>query len=271
MSTDAKQKIVSMLRKIGLIIWVDKALFTYSKFINRKVNNSFVAEHPTIALPPDYMMYESFQVNYSSYYFDSLESAKYILDRARPYLALDKARILDWGCGPGRIIRHMPSLLANSLYLSLCGTDYNKGSIQWCKDNIEGVNFSVNGLSPPLAYDSESFDFIYGISIFTHLSEEMHKKWLDELYRVMAKGAILYLTSHGDSFRKKLTRDERNKYDRGKIVVRGKTHEGHRSFVAFQSPEYFKSLLSNFEILEFIAGDRLSKKAQQDEWILRKN
>lgn len=129
----------------------------------------------------------------------------------------------------------------------------------------------MNGVSPPLSYDSESVDFIYGISIFTHLSEEMHIKWLDELHRVMAKGAILYLTSHGDSFRRKLTQEERNLYDCGKIVVRGKTIEGHRSFVAFQAPDYFKSLLANFEILEFIAGDKVSKKAQQDEWLLRKN
>jgi hypothetical protein len=56
--------------------------------------------------------------------------------------------ILAWGCGPGRIIRHMPDLFDES---GQChGTDYNFRSIAWCRENLPGIQFAINDLKPPL-------------------------------------------------------------------------------------------------------------------------
>ncbi len=176
---------------------------------------------------------------------------------------------MDWGCGPGRLIRHFPSIIEGNSKLYAC--DYNPASIDWCKENIEGVSFSVNNLNPPLNYEENKFDFIYAISIFTHLSEKMHKEWLSELYRVLAPGGILYFTTHGASFRKKLRSAERALFDKGRIVIRDKTEEGHRSYAAFQPENHLRNLLKEFEVLAFYEGDMISDKPQQDEWILKKN
>ena len=56
----------------------------------------------------------------------------------------NKASILDWGCGPGRIVRHLPSIVSKA---KIFGSDYNEESINWCRENIEDVGFEVNGLA----------------------------------------------------------------------------------------------------------------------------
>ena len=99
----------------------------------------------------------------------------------------------------------------------------------------------------------------------------MHEQWINELYRVLAKGGVLMLTTHGDSFKKKLTNKELSSYNAGEITLRGNTVEGHRSYVAFHPPEYFELLVQDFEILAFSPGDVNAMKPQQDVWVLRKN
>ncbi|MGH8497661.1 MAG: hypothetical protein ACRERV_02470, partial [Methylococcales bacterium] len=41
------------------------------------------------------------------------------------------------------------------------------------------------------------FNFIYSVSIFTHLPEESMFAWLNELARVAADNAVIMLTTHG--------------------------------------------------------------------------
>ena len=267
MRPDFKQSIIAIARSIGLIKIIDLGLFNYSRLKNYSRNNSFKKENPGIVLPPDYMMYESFQVNYNSYYFDSIKSAKGIIELARPYVDFKKASVLDWGCGPGRIVRHLPSIIPKS---KIYGCDYNAISINWCKSAIEDVHFVKNDLAPPLAFSDSQFNYIYGISIFTHLSEEMHHKWIAELYRVLAKGGALMLTTHGDSFYKKLTKKEMSTFSNGELTIRGNTVEGHRSYVAFHPEQYFRKLVSRFKVLAFSPGDVNALKPQQDVWVLRK-
>lgn len=268
MKSDIKQNIVAIARGVGLMKVIDRLLFHYSRIKNRSVNRAFFEANPSISLPPDYMMYESFQVNYPRYYFDSMKSAEGIIELARPFVNFDKASVLDWGCGPGRIVRHLPALIKKA---KIYGSDYNKESIKWCRENIPGVHFEVNGLAPPLHFEASQFNYIYGISIFTHLSEAMHTEWIAELNRVLAKKGVLMLTTHGDSFKNKLTNKELECYESGNITIRGNTTEGHRSYVAFHPEAYFRELVKDFEVLAFAPGSVDALKPQQDVWVLRKN
>jgi ubiquinone/menaquinone biosynthesis C-methylase UbiE len=103
-------------------------------------------------------------------------------------------RILDFGCGCGRTLVHMKTLAPNAHFE---GTDIDTKAISWCKDNLKFANFSLSKETPPIEYSSNTFDFIYVISVFTHLDEDYQFNWLEELRRIAKPGAIVLLTVNG--------------------------------------------------------------------------
>lgn len=188
----------------------------------------------------------------------------------KKYKGHKNLKILDWGCGPGRIIRHLPEFLGDSC--TFFGTDYNAGSIQWCTENLQNINFNLNGIEAKLPYPDNFFDFIYGLSVFTHLSEENHYSWRKELFRILKHDGILFITTQGDNFKIKLTPKELYKFEKGELVVRGNVKEGHRTYSAFQSDVFMKQLFENDgRILEHIKQVPIvGKYLPQDIWIVQK-
>jgi len=263
-----KTRITTLLRKLRLLQLSDHLNFYYQKLKNRKSNKFFNKKYPDVVLPPDYMIYESFQMNYDNYYNDSVSTAEWLINYFEKHIDLLNVKILEWGCGPGRIIRHLPRLLNDSC--EIYGSDYNSKTIEWCKKNIQDVYFSKNNLQPPLEYGSNFFDVIYATSVFTHLSEEMHYAWFEELKRVCKKDGIIFLTTHGDNCKPKLTPDELKRFEEGKLVVRGNVKEGHRTFAAYQPPDFMIKLFSEVKILEHVTREPEDNYIPQDVWIVRK-
>lgn len=251
-----------VFRRFRLIRLIDRIRFWYFKIRNHSSNKRFRQQYPKVELPPDYLMYESFQLDYYRYYVNGKLTAEWLLGLVIKHKELDEARILDWGCGPGRIIRHIPESLPES---SCFGTDYNQHSIRWCKAHLPTVVFQHNDLMPPLDFHDHYLDFIYAISIFTHLSEEAHQAWLNEMIRLLKPGGILFLTLHGDDFKPILTKRELVNYEAGELVIRGQVKEGHRTFTAFHPPSWVRKWTSKLSVLEFIAGH----EGEQDVWILQ--
>ena len=263
-----KQGISSLLRKLGLLHLADKLRFFIQKQKNRKANREFRKKYPDVKLPPDYLIYESFQLNYHKYFVQSRDGAKNLVDIFKKHIELKDKNILDWGCGPARILRHLPELVGNGC--NYYGTDYNARTIKWCTANLPNINFNANTLEAKLPYEDNFFDVIYGISIFTHLSEELHHQWYDELFRILKPGGIMMLTTQGDIFRAKMTAAELEQYDKGELVVRGQVTEGHRIFSAFQPTQFMNSLFSNATVVEHIEQPPVDNWYPQDKWIVRK-
>jgi len=264
-----KKILSNLLRKLGLLYLADHARFFIEKRKNSKANKAFKNEHPNVKLPPDYLIYESFQMSYKKYYIDSQETARKMWDIFTKYVDLKNASVLDWGCGPARIIRHLSTFSDGST--KFYGTDYNANSIAWNKANIENVEFNLNTLEAKLPYADNMMDVIYGISIFTHLSEPAHYEWFNELYRVLKPGGIMYLTAQGEATKIKLSSVELEQFNKGELVVRGKVKEGHRTYSAFQPKDFMQKLFSNMTIVEHVEAkwDGVSA-VPQDVWIVRK-
>lgn len=259
----------NLLRFFRLIYLTDYIRFYIELYKNRKENDLFKQENKEIVLPSDYLLYESFQLNYKKYYFGGQDTAQWLKDHFSNYIDLKDKHILDWGCGPGRVIRHMPKIIGNNC--TFYGTDYNESSIKWCKANLDNIHFNKNSIEATLPYADNSIDVIYGISIFTHLSEQMHFNWYNELFRVLKPEGIMFLTTHGDNYKAKLTVSEIEEFNKGKLIERGKVKEGHRTYTAFQPASFMKNLFSNVQILDHIetkpdGGGWLP----QDIWIVRK-
>jgi len=103
------------------------------------------------------------------------------------------SRILDWGCGSGRVTRQLMQMGC----ASITGADIDPDNIQWCRENLKGADFHHLGLNPPTSFADAQFDLVIGISVLTHLSEPDQFRWLAELQRLTKSGGILLLSIRG--------------------------------------------------------------------------
>lgn len=157
-------------------------------------------------------------------------------------------RILDFGCGCGRVLRPLRRHVTDNT--SLFGTDIDDEAIAWCRENYSTVaDFRVNGSLPPTPYEDGFFDFVYSISILTHLPEEMQFAWLHELRRIVRPGGLLMLSVHGPSHFDHIPKPQRESMSRkGFAYVDTGGTDGLPSFyqTAFHREDYIRSAWSPY-------------------------
>jgi ubiquinone/menaquinone biosynthesis C-methylase UbiE len=266
-----KSSFSSLLRKLNLLDLIDKIRFNLSYLKNFFAIKTTQKKYKTFKFPPAYFIYETYHLNYEHYYTDGKQTATEINDVFCNYIDLKykSINVLDWGCGPARVIRHLPTI--NEKIVAF-GSDYNSTYINWNSKNIEDVTFKKNEILPPLQFSNNFFDAIYSLSIITHLSEKAHYDWIEELFQKLKPNGILIITSQGNVFAKKLIPSELQQYQNNELVVRTTTIEGQRNYSAFQPKDFMEKLLHKFEILEFIEGNSANSiHGEQDTWIVRKN
>lgn len=100
-------------------------------------------------------------------------------------------RVLDFGCGAGRTIRHFSELAGQC---ELWGCDIDKACIEWDRANLDPwISFVVNEEEPPLPFADRSFHLVYALSVFTHLTDHW-ASWLIEVDRILVPGGLLVAT-----------------------------------------------------------------------------
>lgn len=115
---------------------------------------------------------------------------------------LDGKRVLDFGCGVGRTLRHF---LADAGRNEFWGCDIDQASIAWLEAHLSPpFRFVVNRPEPPIALPSGTFDLIYCISVFTHLTDTW-SAWLLELHRLLASDGLLFATFMGPALAETFT------------------------------------------------------------------
>jgi SAM-dependent methyltransferase len=101
-------------------------------------------------------------------------------------------RGLDFGSGSGRVLIPLHELClkrSSSEPVEWFGSDVDRQAIAWAQKNLGSIaTFVVNEPMPPLPFQDEFFDFIFSISVFTHIPEDMQFAWLAELRRVLKSG-----------------------------------------------------------------------------------
>jgi SAM-dependent methyltransferase len=96
--------------------------------------------------------------------------------------------ILDFGCGCGRMLRALPQFASDS---RVSGVEIDREAVDWCHRNLPFARVIHTSLVPPCSFEDAQFDLIYGISVFTHLSEELQFLWLEELRRILKPGGFM--------------------------------------------------------------------------------
>jgi SAM-dependent methyltransferase len=162
-------------------------------------------------LPPRDMRSCGVEFRDDAFYLSSAESlAKSVRDRfgCRP-----ETRILDVGCGQGRLATGIIRILGAMNYI---GIDVHRDSIQWCKRHIEArypifkfhllpvrnERYNPRGvaLTPGFRFDlpSGGFDLICLYAVFTNMSEVDMCIYLTALRHLLAHTGRVFFTAYAE-------------------------------------------------------------------------
>jgi SAM-dependent methyltransferase len=173
--------------------------------------------------------------------------------------------VLDFGCGCGRVLRYWEGHPGTAT-----GSDRDAGAVEWCRSHLPFARADRNGLAPPLAYDDDSFDLVYALSVFTHLTDELQTAWRDELRRVLRPGGRLLFTTHGRSYLPRLETEEREQFERGELVVRWGELPGSNLCSAYHPETYLRETFARgFDVVR-IEPEGARGNPTQDLIVLRR-
>jgi SAM-dependent methyltransferase len=173
---------------------------------------------------------------------------------------------LDFGCGCGRILRFWNELQGPRI----CGSDYNRDLVAWCRNHLPFGHFQTNKPQPPLDYHDEEFEFVYAISVFTHLAEKWQTPWMKELWRICRPGGFVLFTVHGESYLDRLPDDEKEKFRAGKLAVIRERYTGSNICGVFHPESFVRNVLAaGFSVIDFWPLG--AKDANQDMYLFKKS
>lgn len=169
-----------------------------------------------------------------------------------------QTRMLDFGCGSGRVVRH----LAPKCPAQIDASDIDVEAIAWARENMpDYAAWHVNSELPPLPFEDARFDLVYATSVFTHFPEDMQYAWLDEMRRVVKPNAWLLLSVSGPSLIPPNNPDAALMAQDGFCFVRGVPTYGLPDYyrAAFHTEEYVRRAWSKVLRIEAVIGKGINQ------------
>jgi SAM-dependent methyltransferase len=175
--------------------------------------------------------------------------------------------ILDFGCGCGRVARHWAQLEGPEIH----GCDYNGELVAWCQENLPFMRAAHNELEPPTPYAEQGFDLIYALSVLSHLDEPLQQAWVSEYRRLLRPGGLLIVSVLGEADRVRLNVAQRERFDRGELVIERARMRGSNLCTAYHPRSYVTDrLLADFvDVRAFDLGSG-ERTLSQEAYIARR-
>jgi SAM-dependent methyltransferase len=111
--------------------------------------------------------------------------ARHLTDATTP-------KIMDFGCGWGRIARFLPQLTPIH---NIHGLDVDERLIESCQALLPPMQFEVMVSGERLPFDDASLDVVISNSVFSHLSESSHLFHMREIARILRPGGLFLGTT----------------------------------------------------------------------------
>ena len=160
--------------------------------------NSPTGPEPPAPMPPLELARRvgALEVGKEAEQYEELSSwlRKEVVLRFPPGWTFDGKRVLDFGCGAGRVLR---GFMHEASSCEFYGCDIDGPSVDWLRENLSPP-FRVfrNGGVPPLPFEAGSLDLIYAVSVFTHLTDAW-AAWLLELHRCLTPDGVFIASLMG--------------------------------------------------------------------------
>lgn len=121
-----------------------------------------------------------------------------LVNQQNPSLVKDK-RVMDYGCGHGRMTRHMQNFFKPSI---LVGADVLEDGVAFCAKEFGTVPFVISK-DTPISRLNETIDVIIAVSVFSHLPLKAFEDNLSSLDKVLSQDGVLMFTANGQHWKQK--------------------------------------------------------------------
>jgi ubiquinone/menaquinone biosynthesis C-methylase UbiE len=170
-------------------------LFTMPRRTNVEAHREQFVAAPSAPTPPEHLLHRAGGDADIAGYLRSGHLMACSVDqliRSRTISIKNQARVLDFGCGCGRLTTWLRSRYVR---WDLHGTDTHAESVAWAQSNLKDIaNFTCNVAVPPLAYWDGYFDLVIALFVFTQPDNDVQSEWFEELVRVTRPGGHMIVS-----------------------------------------------------------------------------
>lgn len=180
--------------------------------------------------------------------------------------------VLEFAAGFGRVARHAREVFKNHHYVA---SDIHPEAVEFLHTSC-GVDAARSAHEPEALDVGTDYDYIFVLSLFSHLPDRSFGRWLAALYSILAGNGTLLFTTHGDPARRKFPVPFEAMLDRERGWGYGCDSDqpdlaGDEYGTMVVTPWYvLQAIQANcpgFELVRFDAGVWFGL---QDEWMIRK-
>ncbi|HEX3862950.1 MAG TPA: methyltransferase [Stellaceae bacterium] len=183
-----------------------------------------------------------------------------------------KSKLLEFASGYGRVTRHLFPMLKARRYVAY---DIHESAVEFIRERI-GAEARLSNSRPESVEYEGTFDFIFVLSLFSHLPDSSFSLWLTTLYNMLSPDGVLLFTTHGESV---LQRDKDPRREQSYDAKKGFGFLTKSEQADLNTSEYGTSISAPHYVIPAIysaTGGRIVSFAPccwfgiQDEWIVRK-
>jgi SAM-dependent methyltransferase len=141
------------------------------------------------------------------YYFEdarqSAELLKSILENDLSVQVAERKRMLEFASGYGAVTRHLPAVFPA---FEITSSDIHPAANRFIVEVLHGKAIQSSAV-PECFKAGGEYDFVFALSLFSHLPAATWSRWLSVLFKTVCLGGSLIFTTHGPTSLRKMRMD----------------------------------------------------------------
>jgi len=231
----------------------------------------FVTEIAADDLLYKYILNRRGKDGHAAYFEGGRQNAAQVAAAAKRILKREDIKVLEFASGYGRVTRHLKSVMPHA---DITASDIHPQACSFMREQL-GVRACISSANPATLSVGDGYDFIFVLSLFSHLPHRTFGEWLQVLYNRLAPGGALLITAHGDTSRAHFAGIDLSKEENGEgWIYRRRSDQPDLDLEDYGTmivtPRYVVTAVERCEraiLASFVAGAWLT---HQDEWVIKK-